>query len=86
MLFLMGAVICCSTEFKHAASAIIDSIRVTAAPAILFQLLRRTGERLFCISVLLEIHEDIGSYKHFRCKACLAYITAYTCLAMEPLT
>jgi hypothetical protein len=56
----MAAVICCSTEFKCATSAIIDSIKVSAVPAGLHQLLRRISERLFCITVLLEIYKGIG--------------------------
>jgi hypothetical protein len=34
MLFLMTAVICCSTELKRATSAIMDSIKVTAVTTV----------------------------------------------------
>jgi uncharacterized phage infection (PIP) family protein YhgE len=34
MLFLMAAVIYCSTELKWATSAIMDSIKVTAVPTV----------------------------------------------------
>jgi hypothetical protein len=42
-----------------ATSAIIDCIRVSAVPS-LRQLLRKTNERAFCVTELLEIFEGIG--------------------------
>jgi hypothetical protein len=83
----MAVVICCSTEFKWVTSCIINSIRATEVPS-LHHLLGRIGERLFCITVLLEIYDDTGSEQQMRYQVCLACITADTTkhlLAMEPL-